>query len=69
MYYRLNGELVENPNWYDVKNDNIMVGLRKLKVIFNKLTEDEEVYEFVITNVKETHEKVMLKPKDWLFRN
>jgi hypothetical protein len=33
------------------------MGLRKLKVIFNKGTEFEEVFELVITKVEENHEK------------
>jgi len=37
-----------------------MVGLRKLKVIFNKDTEVEHVFEFIITNVTETHERDIL---------
>ena len=51
------GELVENPNWYLVESDEYLIqGLRKIKVIFNKMTEDEHVFEFVIINVSETHE-------------
>ena len=51
------GELVENPNWYLVENDEYLIqGLRKIKVIFNKMTEDEQVFEFVIINISETHE-------------
>jgi len=33
-----------------------MVGMRKIKVIFNKGTTDEAVFEFLITRVTETHE-------------
>lgn len=46
----------ENPSWYTVENGMLILGLRKLKVIFNKLTEDEQVFEFVITNTHENHE-------------
>lgn len=69
MYYRQNGKLIENPNWYTVQTEKLLVGLRKLKVIFNKgeeynaITEEERsairssnVFEFVITNVTESHE-------------
>ena len=55
MYYRENGELVENPIWYNVINGSLIVNLRKLKLIFNKGEEGEEVFEFVINNVFETH--------------
>ena len=36
MYYNFNGQLIENPNWYNTKNGNLITGLRKIKVIFNK---------------------------------
>ena len=36
MYYRRDGILVENPNWYNTRNGNLIAGLRKIKVIFNK---------------------------------
>ena len=55
MYYYQDGILVENPIWYDVINGTLIVNLRKLKVIFNKGEEGEEVFEFVITNIVETH--------------
>ena len=55
MYYYQDGILVENPVWYDVINGTLIVNLRKLKVIFNKGEEGEEVFEFVITNIVETH--------------
>jgi len=36
MYYRRDGVLIENPNWRNTLNNNLMTGLRKIKVIFNK---------------------------------
>ena len=56
MYYREKGEIIENPLWYDIKQGLLLVGLRKIKTIFNKGTEEEEVFEFLITEVKESHE-------------
>ncbi len=57
MYYYDKNERVENPFWYDVKNGLIIQGLRKIKVIFNKGNKElEKVYEFLITEVEETHE-------------
>lgn len=61
MYFYYNGKLIENPNWYNTQNGNIMVSLRKVKVILNKATKDEAVYEFIITDVEETHEDDILK--------
>lgn len=51
-----NGELIENPIWYNTKNGNIIANLRKIKVIFNKEEDFEEIFEFIIVNVEETHE-------------
>lgn len=47
----------ENPLWQNTVNGVILAGMRKIKVIFNKQTEDEAVFEFVITKVTERHEK------------
>ena len=47
----------ENPIWYNTRNGNIVVNMRKVKVIFNKKTELEEVFEFLITQVAERHER------------
>ena len=60
MYYRDKGETIENPLWYDIKHGLLLVGLRKLKVIFNKGKLKEGVFEFLITEVKETHEEGQL---------
>ena len=56
MYIRENGQFVENPLWYNRINGNLIANLRKLKVIFNKKTEDEEIFEFIITKVTEKHD-------------
>lgn len=55
MYYRDNGILVENPIWYNVINGTLIANLRKLKLIFNKGEAEEEVFQFVINKVIETH--------------
>ena len=39
MAYRHEGKLIDNPNWYNVENGNLIQGLRKIKVIFNKNNE------------------------------
>lgn len=61
MYYRDNGEFIENPIWYDVINGALIVNLRKIKLIFNKGNEGEEIFEFVISKVVETHTDGQLK--------
>ena len=57
MKYDLNGELIVNPSWNSTMNGNILVNMRKVKVILNKSTVDEEIHEFVIDTVTERHEK------------
>lgn len=39
MYIREEGEFKENPNWYNVTNGNLIINLRKVKVIFYKGTD------------------------------
>jgi len=53
MYYSVNGELVENPRWYDVQHGLLMRGLRKIKVRF---IEENKVFEFLVTDVEEEHD-------------
>ena len=56
MYLYYGAEKKENPKWYNVRNGNILVDMRKIKVIFNKGQEAERVFEFLITKVTERHE-------------
>lgn len=56
MYIYERGQLIENPIWYNTRNGNLMINLRKIKIIFNKLTSDEEVFELLITKITEEHE-------------
>lgn len=56
MYYFKDNEMVENPYWYDAKHGLLMTGLRKIKVIFNKGTDDEEIFEFLVVKVDEEHD-------------
>ena len=55
MYYFKDNQFIENPLWYNTTNGVLLVGQRKIKVIFNKGNDEEKVYEFVITNITETH--------------
>lgn len=57
MYLYERGELKENPIWYTTRNGNLMVNLRKIKIIFNKLKDTERVFELLITKVTEEHEQ------------
>ena len=74
MYYRPNGQLIENPNWYTVSQGQLIMGLRKVKVIFNKGEEDAvsseseraklrsgHTFELLITKVTESHENDQLR--------
>ena len=47
---------VENPIWFNTRNQNLIAGMKKIKVILNKNTINEAVYEFLITKVTERHE-------------
>jgi len=65
MYYWMNGELKESPNWYNTQNGNLIKGLRKLKVIFNKgeypIEEaSKHIFEFLIMDISESHESDIL---------
>jgi len=57
MYLNVDGIKKENPIWYDYRDGVLLVNMRKIKVILNKGTEDEEVFEYIITKVTERHEK------------
>lgn len=48
---------VLNPYWGNTKNGNLSKSLHKIKIIFNKQTNIEKVYEFVIIDVKDRHEE------------
>ena len=61
MYIREKGELVENPIWYSYKNGLLIENMRKLKLLFNKGEEEQEIIEFLITKVIETHTGGTLK--------
>lgn len=61
MYYYEDGLWIENPIWYNVINGALIANLRKLKVIFNKGELEEEIFEFVINKVVETHSEGQLK--------
>lgn len=69
MYYYYQGKLIDNPGWYNTLNGNLLEGLRKIKVIFNKeelstmsISEFEaaapfNVFEFLIMKMTDNHEK------------
>ena len=60
MYIYQDGELIENPNWYTIHDGNLLAATRKVKVIFNKDTSDEAVFEFIILDVNEVHDNDIL---------
>ena len=55
-YIKKNFLLIENPIWYNVRDGILIANMRKIKVIFNKATQDEEIFEFIITKITESHE-------------
>lgn len=56
MYILQGDKWIENPIWYTTHNGNIIANMRKIKVIFNKQTQFEKVFEFIILKVTEEHE-------------
>lgn len=56
MYIYKEGTRIENPSWYNVREGIIVQNMRKIKIIFNKKTEVERVFEFLIINIEQTHE-------------
>ena len=56
MYYYVDGQKISNPAWITFSENKILLNTRKVKVILNKQTDDEEIYEFVIDKVTERHE-------------
>ena len=56
MYLYQDGVRVANPAWYNTRNGNLIINMRKIKAIFNKYTEDEKIFDFMITKVTERHE-------------
>lgn len=55
MSLYINGVWRDNPIWYNTTNGTLITNMRKIKVIFNKKKEDEEVFEFLITNIEMEH--------------
>ena len=55
IYIFENGQRIENPIWYTVQEGIFIENLRKIKVIFNKDTQYERVFEFIITKVTDEH--------------
>lgn len=48
--------VLENPLWHNTVNGNLIANMRKVKLIFNKGSKEEGVFEFLITKVTERHE-------------
>ena len=55
LYYYDGDTKIHNPLWLDLNQQRIIPNMHKLKVIFNKKTTDEAVYEFLITGIDESH--------------
>lgn len=58
MYYdNGKGTKIPNPIWYNTRNGNLIENFRKIKVIFNKQTADEQVFDFLLVKINEDHEQ------------
>lgn len=61
MYYFNGTDFVLNPAWSHILNGHFTANMHKVKLIFNKATEDEKVFEMLITNVTQSHERDEVK--------
>lgn len=55
IYIYDKGKRIENPIWYTTQEGIFIENLRKIKVIFNKDTQYEDVFEFIVTKVTDEH--------------
>lgn len=55
MYFNVNGKKYINPSWYNFNNKELLVNTKKIKVILNKKTDEEEIYEFAIEKITQRH--------------
>ena len=55
LYYYDGDTKIHNPLWLDLNQQRIIPNMHKLKVIFNKKTPDEAVYEFLVIGIDESH--------------
>lgn len=54
-YYQNGLSRIENPMWLHLENQPLEANMHKLKVVFNKGTEDEYVFEFLVVSVAHDH--------------
>ena len=57
MYYYEKDQKIINPLWNYVLEGHLVANMHKIKLIFNKATEDEAVYEFLVISVIQRHEQ------------
>ena len=55
MYIFDDTQRIVNPTWYTVKDGTVAEAMRKAKLILNKGTANERIFEFDILKVKERH--------------
>ncbi len=54
-FYWVGPDKIPNPMWLHLQDQPLEANMHKLKVIFNKNTEDERVFEFLVTSVASDH--------------
>ena len=54
-YYYNGASRIVNPMWLHLENQPLEANMHKLKIVFNKETEDEKVIEFLVTEVVHDH--------------
>ena len=55
QYYQQDFDRIPNPLWIHLDQQPLIANMHKLKVIFNKNTEDEAILEFLVVSVTEDH--------------
>lgn len=54
-FYWVGANKIQNPMWLHLEDQPLEANMHKLKVIFNKNSSDEEVFEFLVTEVTHDH--------------
>lgn len=54
-FYYAGANKIDNPMWLHLENQPLEANMHKLKVIFNKGTENEQVLEFLVVSVAHDH--------------
>ena len=60
MYLYVNGERKENPNWYNVVDKNVLVSMRKIKVIFSSEDRFRLIFQVLKLRVSSLNQLILI---------